>query len=131
MGDTCSFGGAGDWDDVMLAVCLRDAGVVAADTEDAQGRAFFLPVEPSDVESFGPPRSPSCEASVRSLKEIEGSLGHVAGADHRKVIMRYYYWRHRIFLHIRCYDHTASWASPYPVNFHFWRKDLKRAYEVH
>jgi len=30
----CSLGGAGDWDDVLLAICLRMAGVAAIDTED-------------------------------------------------------------------------------------------------
>jgi len=123
--DLCHFGQ--EHDDVMLAACLREVGILPAHTEDVYGRATFLPVEVEDVDRFGPPRSPACEPSLRNLDFI--SKVHGVNDSNDIVVRRYFYWRHRIHLYARCFE--GDWASPYPVSFHMHSKNWSKGYALH
>ncbi|CAE8660680.1 unnamed protein product, partial [Polarella glacialis] len=122
--DMCHFGG--EHDDVMLAICMKELGLVPTRSEDARGRAAFLPVELEDVDDFGPLHSPACEPAVYNMRFI---AKHHNISDGDIVVQRYYYWKNRVSQYIRCFD--GEWASPFPVAFHLHRKNWSKGYEIH
>ena len=115
--------GPGHFDDIALAVCLREAGVLASeDTTDAWGREVFWPFELEAVATVQPPRLPS-RVSVLAVPE---GLVH-SDPDTRN----FYFWRSRLQLVLPCIDDVEFWLSEFPITMHFWDKNPQQFLRFH
>lgn len=92
--------------DMMLALCLAEAGVVPhPDISDQWGREYFLNYRLEDLGMMGP----------------VGTYGQAVADIKRFDTNAMQHWRGKAHVFMPCFSQNTFWASPYPISFHDYK----------
>eukprot|EP00747_Dinoflagellata_sp_TGD_P018556 gnl/TRDRNA2_/TRDRNA2_126577_c2_seq1.p1 gnl/TRDRNA2_/TRDRNA2_126577_c2~~gnl/TRDRNA2_/TRDRNA2_126577_c2_seq1.p1 ORF type:complete len:193 (+),score=16.25 gnl/TRDRNA2_/TRDRNA2_126577_c2_seq1:272-850(+) len=101
--------------DLMLALCLTEAGVVPhRDVMDHRGREYFLNYPLEDMAQYRP------EAAFGPAARDPRAYGTDAAM----------HWKGKSHIFMPCLGRNEFWVSPFPVSFHNY-KDPAKLWGVH